>query len=787
MVFDTLNNGESWLTHRNKLNDNFSKAVEKVAGKELSDNNFSDTDKSKLDWIADWATANSSDAVLLNRANHTGTQTADTITQGITNDVVTIWEKKHMLRNASSWLIEGWVVTANATNPNNVDISAWKWVVVDNSDPDNPVLTEVSWTAQTDVVLTNIATQPITNLYFDKNGVLQQWTLTGINSTRRQNILVGIAFHIFWPTLENVSNITAMPYDTYIWLDELTATLWRIKSNIFSTSWLNINLSAWTVFGIWDNKSDPQNPNFTSFTAQSNVSWRTTYRDGAGGWAYGWPTSSINNTQYDDWSWTLQTLANNKATVHLLFWNSLTNDFFLQIGQNEYSNWDEAKSSYLSDSQETNPLLSWAIFLGVIGMVKNSTNTFFIQNSDKLGQLGIGWGSGSAATDLQSSYNVSLPAAEIETNTTNWALSLKGGTGTDTDDVLEIKNNSGTITASVQANGTPTKGTDLITKTYADANYLGSGTDPDAIHDNVAWEINAIAEKVSPSWADLIIIEDSADANNKKKVQIGNLPTGWGWEANTASNVWVGGVGIFKQKTGVNLEFKNVNAGSNKVNVSDDGVNNEIDIDIVEANIVHQNLSGAWTNTHAQIDSHIASTANPHGVTKSQVGLWAVDNTSDADKPVSTATQTALDWKLDSVVAWTNVTIDNTDPNNPIINASGWGGWGWLRETIQIAGTQLVNTILYEGAIGKATTLDAGYLTLLTAPTWSSFIITVSKSTDSWATYPTSETVTLTATNKYVKGALTTAFVEGDFLKIEVTQVGSTVAGQNLTFTVTGS
>ena len=45
----------------------------------------------------------------------------------------------------------------------------------------------------------------------------------------------------------------------------------------------------------------------------------------------------------------------------------------------------------------------------------------------------------------------------------------------------------------------------------------------------------------------------------------------------------------------------------------------------------HADLSNIGTNTHAQIDSHIASTANPHGVTKSQVGLGDVDNVSAAD------------------------------------------------------------------------------------------------------------------------------------------------------------
>lgn len=46
------------------------------------------------------------------------------------------------------------------------------------------------------------------------------------------------------------------------------------------------------------------------------------------------------------------------------------------------------------------------------------------------------------------------------------------------------------------------------------------------------------------------------------------------------------------------------------------------------------------------LSTHIADTANPHAVTKSQVGLANADNTSDANKPVSTATQTALDLKL---------------------------------------------------------------------------------------------------------------------------------------------
>ena len=42
------------------------------------------------------------------------------------------------------------------------------------------------------------------------------------------------------------------------------------------------------------------------------------------------------------------------------------------------------------------------------------------------------------------------------------------------------------------------------------------------------------------------------------------------------------------------------------------------------------------------------TTGNPHNVTAADVGLGSVDNTSDADKPISTATQAALDLKPDT-------------------------------------------------------------------------------------------------------------------------------------------
>jgi hypothetical protein len=66
---------------------------------------------------------------------------------------------------------------------------------------------------------------------------------------------------------------------------------------------------------------------------------------------------------------------------------------------------------------------------------------------------------------------------------------------------------------------------------------------------------------------------------------------------------------------------------------------------------VTADLSTAQTLTNKTLTSPVINT--PTGITKSDVGLANVDNTTDANKPVSTATQTALDLKLASATAAT--------------------------------------------------------------------------------------------------------------------------------------
>lgn len=103
----------------------------------------------------------------------------------------------------------------------------------------------------------------------------------------------------------------------------------------------------------------------------------------------------------------------------------------------------------------------------------------------------------------------------------------------------------------------------------------------------------------------------------------------------------------------------------------------------------------------SNLETHINNKSNPHEVTKAQVGLSEVDNTSDANKPISNATQTALNalkQKVDRIpeLVATDITVDS---DNDSVNIT-------LDKTSIVDGTLSGTTI----NINSATASKAGIL-----------------------------------------------------------------------------
>lgn len=143
----------------------------------------------------------------------------------------------------------------------------------------------------------------------------------------------------------------------------------------------------------------------------------------------------------------------------------------------------------------------------------------------------------------------------------------------------------------------------------------------------------------SAGAADPITVENLATAGT-----VGQVPTSDGAgtltmasPSNGQSNDLVNaGTGVSlaatPSKVGVDLQLQGLASTTDRITVGTDVPNKNATLTLNEGNIVHQNISGSGTNTHAQIDSHLASSANPHAVTAAQAGA---DPTGTAASAVS--------------------------------------------------------------------------------------------------------------------------------------------------------
>ena len=101
------------------------------------------------------------------------------------------------------------------------------------------------------------------------------------------------------------------------------------------------------------------------------------------------------------------------------------------------------------------------------------------------------------------------------------------------------------------------------------------------------------------TWNEAIVITRSTGAVSFPNTTLGG--GGGSGEANTASNVGAAGVGVFKSKSGVDLQFRKLNAGSGKITVTLDGADDEVDIDL--GSVAIADITGLQTALDAKASS----------------------------------------------------------------------------------------------------------------------------------------------------------------------------------------
>lgn len=199
------------------------------------------------------------------------------------------------------------------------------------------------------------------------------------------------------------------------------------------------------------------------------------------------------------------------------------------------------------------------------------------------------------------------------------------------------------------------------------------------------------------------------------------------------------------------------------------------------------------------LGTHLNDFANPHAVTKAQVGLGSADDTSDAGKPVSTAQQAALNLKANlasptftgTPAAPTATPGDNTTKiaTTAFVSAAV----ALVPKVIQVAASDLTTDIT--AATNKAIfrmpyamTLTEVRASLATAPTGSTFIADINKNgttvLSTKLSVDASEKTSVTAAVPPVISV--SALADDDEIEIDFDQVGSSVPGKGVIITLIG-
>ena len=167
----------------------------------------------------------------------------------------------------------------------------------------------------------------------------------------------------------------------------------------------------------------------------------------------------------------------------------------------------------------------------------------------------------------------------------------------------------------------------------------------------------------------------------------------------------------------------------------------------------------------------VASKTGAVSLVKGDVGLGNVDNTADVDKPVSTATQSALNAKQDTLVSGTNIKTVNDNSllgsgNIEISSSVAWGG---------ITGTLSSQTDLQSELDGKEDTIT-GAATTITGTD-----LTASRALTSSATGKVEVSAVTSTELGYLDGVTSAIQTQIDGKEATITGAATTITSSDLT------
>lgn len=387
-------------------------------------------------------------------------------------------------KGLSSGLVSGGVLTVN-TNPSKFDVASGEGVIVDNwTDPNNPVVYDVTWSDFTAQTLTYLATNTFTHIYIDKTGAIYQSNVFTDSELRRDYIHLGRISHTNNTTIGAITNTPDLYVSPINQLRDLEEALGAIGSgNIVTANGanLNIDVSSGSMYlnGI-NNSADPKTPSFKSFNNLTAPTFRYRTQTGAGG-----NTALIDPTVYDN-AGTITVIGSTKSTNQRIY-RTAAGNIVVQYGQTIYASLSEAISAIPSETFVVYPnLQEYAVLIAILTVQTNCTSLLDTTRSRITTPFAIGGGGGTSSQDL----------------------------------------------SQVLATGNTTGGTDLIVSSGDDLNLAGQAASKIAIIDSSKNLISA-ETALYPSLTELSYVKD---VTSSIQTQLNNKQASLGYTAENSAN-----------------------------------------------------------------------------------------------------------------------------------------------------------------------------------------------------------------------------------------------------------
>ena len=600
--------------------------------------------------------------------------------------------KLQLKQNLPTGYVTGLQLSIHPTDNTKAIIGIGAYIITDFSDLENITATLVQVTEPIEFAPAYLTTSPSSYIALDINKNVIQSAIPFDNADRRTLCLVGNVVHSNLTNINVVNEIKSPIIAPTNQLHDLIKAVGflNLEGNLISPngSNLSLNKSAGKIWGLGINGGDYLDPHVLTLPEQTAITFR--YRLSVSPLVEYANRVTLDPTQFEpNGGGVLSPLSNNNrwSVQHLnIFQSGVVR---VQYGQHEYDSFVKARNAAFTEQFVTEQnIADNAIFRCYIIMKKTCTNLQLdITNGEAeiihIGKFGNAVGGS----------NASLTLSNI--------LAVLGYTPEN------VANKSDSYTASSSTTYASTKAlVDGLATKLSKGTYTGTASDL-VPYNGATQNVNIGAYYFESSQG----FKKTSGTSNQALTADGNV-----FDLTTKADLIGGKVPSSQLPAYVDdvLEFANLS------NFPATGESGKIYI-AIDTNVTYR-----WTGTgYAEISASLAlgetsstayrgdrgkiafdhsqTTGNPHGTTKADIGLGNVDNTSDLDKPISTATQNALNSKQDKLETVSgNIGVGKTDAS--------------ATEKLDVNGNIKATSFIKSGGISTQYLMADGSVSTLTNP-----------------------------------------------------------------------